>query len=203
MGLDVLSKSDLNECSKILKPSGNLYLREGLINQFIKLRVYAIQRGAERKRQDGVIAGKHRDGGSEDPRLQAREQPRDLPAVGCDEITVGAGWPENETFEPQAAQVVCHLSAGVIADGDAKQVGNQDPQVAIMEAVNQMLKQGQSQEQGHDSRLTELQGRHLLTAFGNGRLHHTLDAVSAQAAVMADAFDSSKRRLISRPIFCR
>jgi hypothetical protein len=106
-----------------------------------------------------------------------------------DEVAVGAGWPENETFEAQAAQVVGHVSAGVIAAGDAKQVGNQDPQVAIMEAIDQVLKQGQCQEQGHDSGLAELQCRRLLTVFGNGRLHHALDAVAAQPTVVADAFD--------------
>src|ERR1017187_1364665 len=36
---------------------------------------------------------------------------------------------------------------------------------------------------------TELQRRRLLTVLGDGRLHYTLDAVAAQAAVMADTFD--------------
>ena len=63
------------------------------------------------------------------------------------------------------------------------------PQIAIAEAVDQVLEQGQRQEQRHDSGLAELQSRRLLTVFGDGRLHHTLDAVAAQAAVMADAFD--------------
>src|SRR4029434_2845919 len=91
--LDVSSKSDLNICNKILKASASFCLREGLIDQFIELRIHAIQRGAEREGTDCVVAGKYRDGGSEHPRLQAREQPRDLPAVGCDEIAVSAGWP--------------------------------------------------------------------------------------------------------------
>ena len=29
----------------------------------------------------------------------------------------------------------------------------------------------------------------LFAVFGHGRLHHSLDAVAAQAAVVADAFD--------------
>lgn len=66
---------------RILRASSSFYLRESLIDQFIELRIHAIQRGAERKRQDGVIPGEHRHGGPEDPRLQTREQTRDLPAV--------------------------------------------------------------------------------------------------------------------------
>ena len=59
----------------------------------------------------------------------------------------------------------------------------------MVENVDQVLKQGQGQEQDHDAGLAEPQCRRLLTACGNGRLHHTSDAVAAQAAVMADAFD--------------
>jgi len=51
------------------------------------------------------------------------------------------------------------------------------------------LKQGQGQKQRHDSRLAELQGRRFFTLVGDGRLHHSLDAVAAQSAVVADAFD--------------
>ena len=162
---------------------------ESFVDKFIELRVHAIQGSAERERQDGVVAGEHRHGGSEDPRLQTRKQAGDLPSVGCDEITVGAGWAENQAFETQAAQIVGHLVACVFAIGNAEQIGHQDPQIAIVEAVDQVLEQRQCQEQRHDSGLAELQCRRLLTVFGNGRLHHALDAVAAQAAVMADAFD--------------
>src|SRR2546425_7508765 len=59
----------------------------------------------------------------------------------------------------------------------------------MVEAVDQVLKQGQGQKQGHAASLAELPCRRLLTAFGDGRLQHALDAVAAQAAVVADAFD--------------
>src|SRR3954466_3505312 len=48
-------------------------LREGIVNQFIELRVDAIERGAERERQNGVVAGEHRHGGAKDARLQPAE----------------------------------------------------------------------------------------------------------------------------------
>ena len=37
--------------------------------------------------------------------LQARQQPRNLPAVGRDEVAMGLGWPEDEALQSQAAQV--------------------------------------------------------------------------------------------------
>jgi hypothetical protein len=58
-----------------------------------------------------------------------------------------------------------------------------------MESVDEMVKQGQRQKQRHDPGLAELQSRSFLTVVGNGRLHHGLDAVAAQAAIVADAFD--------------
>src|SRR5437899_7655916 len=59
----------------------------------------------------------------------------------------------------------------------------------MVEAVDQVLQQGQGQKQGHAASLAELPCRRLLTAFGDGRLQHALDAVAAQAVVRADAFD--------------
>jgi hypothetical protein len=61
--------------------------------------------------------------------------------------------------------------------------------MAIVEPIDQMVKQGQRQKQRHDARLAELQSRRFFTVVGDCRLHHSLDAVAAQAAVMADAFD--------------
>jgi hypothetical protein len=48
-----------------------------------------------------------------------------------------------------------------------------------MESVDQVLEQGQSEEQSHHPGLTKLQCRRFLTVFGDGRLHHSLDAVAA------------------------
>src|SRR5207249_4133081 len=58
-----------------------------------------------------------------------------------------------------------------------------------VKTVNQVLKQSQRHKQRHYSRLAELQSRRFLTVCGDGRLHHALDAVAAQAAVVADALD--------------
>jgi hypothetical protein len=164
-------------------------LGEGFIDEFIELRVYPVKRRTEWERQDGIVAGKHGDSGSKDPSLQSREQPGNFPAIGCDEIAVGARRAEDQTLESQSPQVIAHLAGGVLADGNAEQIGDLFPQAAIVETVDQVLKQGQGQKQGHDSGLTELQCRRLLTIFVDGRLHHALDAVATQAAVVADAFD--------------
>jgi hypothetical protein len=57
-------------------------------------------------------------------------------------------------------------------------------QVAIVETVDEVLKQSQRQKQRHHSGLAELQCRRFLTVLGDGRLHHALDAVAAQATVV-------------------
>ena len=100
-----------------------------------------VERSAQRKGQDGVVAGEHGDGGPEYASLQAREQPGDFPAIRRDEVAVGAWRPEDQAFEPQAPQIVGHLAGGVFARGDAEQIGDQCPQVAIMETVDQVLEQ--------------------------------------------------------------
>ena len=99
------------------------------------------------------------------------------------------GWPVNQAFETQPSQVVSHLAGRVVLVGHAEQIDHQGAQVPIVEAVDQMLEQGKSHQQGHHTRLAKLQGRRLFTVLSDGRLHHTLDAVAAQAAVVADAFD--------------
>ena len=84
-------------------------MREGFIDEFIELGIHTVERCTERERQDGVVAGKHGDSGSKDPSLQSREQPGDFPALGRDEIAVGARWPEDQTLESQSPQVIAHL----------------------------------------------------------------------------------------------
>src|SRR5215469_5377307 len=51
------------------------------------------------------------------------------------------------------------------------------------------MEHGQRHQKGHDPWVAEFQPRRFFTVFGLGRLHHTLDAVAAQATVLADAFD--------------
>ena len=75
------------------------------------------------------------------------------------------------------------------ASGHAQQIGHLLPEIAVAKAIDEVLKQRQRQQQRHHPRLAELQSRRLFAVFGHGRLHHPLDAVAAQAAVVADAFD--------------
>ena len=103
-----------------------------------------------------------------------REQPRDLPAAWCDKVAMGFGWPEDQALQSQTTQIV-GLSTGVIRDGNAQKVGDQPAQVAIMEAVDQVLKQGQCQKQRHNAGLAELQCQRLLTVCGDGRLHYAVE----------------------------
>ena len=111
-------------------------MREGLIDQLIKLVVDAIKGSTQRKGQDGVVAGEHGDGWPEYAGFEAREQPGYFPPVRCDEVAIGARRPEDHAFEPQAAQIVSHSAGGVFACGDAEQVGDELPQVAIVESVS-------------------------------------------------------------------
>jgi hypothetical protein len=114
--------------------SGSFRLRERLLDKFIKLGVYAV----ERERQDGVVSGEHGDGGLKNPCFQTREQAGDLPAVGCDEVTVAAGWAKDEALESEPAQIVGHLRSGVFADRNAEQVGA-DQRLAYAEVQRERL----------------------------------------------------------------
>ncbi len=77
------------------------------------------------------------------------------------------------------------------------------PEIVITKAIDEVMKHRERQQQRHHSRLAQLQSRRLFAVFGHGRLHHSLDAVAAQPAVVADTFDFQQGRLICRPIFCK
>src|SRR5216683_2462472 len=77
----------------------------------------------------------------------------------------------------------------VIRTGDSKKVNDQCTQIAVLESVDEVLEQSKRQKKRHHPGLTELQCRRFLTVLCDGRLHHSLNAVAAQAAVVADAFD--------------
>ena len=81
------------------------------------------------------------------------------------------------------------VAGRVLLSGDIEQIGNYAPEIAVVEAIDKMLEQRQHQQERHDTRVAELQRRRFFTVFGDGRLHHPLDAVAAQSAVVADAFD--------------
>ena len=61
---------------------------------------------------------------------------------GVTKIAVRAGWPQNQTLETRTPQIVGHLRPCVFADGHAEQIGDQVPQVAVVEAIDQVLKTG-------------------------------------------------------------
>jgi hypothetical protein len=175
-------------------------LREGLIDECIKLVVDPIEGSTQRKGQDGVVAREHSDGGPEYAGFEAREQPGDFPAIGRDEVAVGARRAEDHAFERKAAQIVSHLAGGVFACGDAEQIGDKLPQVAIVESVDQVLEQSKGEEQSHHPGLAKLQCRRFFTVVGDGRLHHSLDAVAAQATVVADTFDFQQASIDLPPL---
>jgi len=63
--------------------------------------------------------------------------------------------------------------------GDTEQIGNQAAEITVVETIDQVLKQRQRQQQRHDARLAELQGRSLLTVLGDGRLHLSQSATAS------------------------
>ena len=109
--------------------------------------------------------------------------------MGREEVTVGFGRPEYEPFQAQPAQIIGHLAGGVLLAGDSEQRNNVLTEIAVVKAVDEMLKQRQRYQQSHHAGLAEFQCRRFLTILGDGGLHHALDAVAAQAAIVADAFD--------------
>ena len=80
--------------------SGRLYLREGFVDQIVKLRVDAIERRAERERENRIVAGEHGDGGTEHSGLQSREQAGDLSAIRRQEVTMRFRRSEDKTLQP-------------------------------------------------------------------------------------------------------
>jgi len=78
---------------------------------------------------------------------ETREQTGDLPAIWCDEVVVGARSPEEQALEPQTPQIGSHLAGGVFTRSDTEQIGNQQPRSRVVEAVDQVLKQGECQKQ--------------------------------------------------------
>ena len=77
----------------------------------------------------------------------------------------------------------------VIGQRNAQQIRYVLPKIVVAETIDEVLKQRKCEQERHHSRLAELQPRRLFAVFGHGGLHHPLDAVAAQAAVVADAFD--------------
>jgi len=46
------------------------------------------------------------------------------------------GWPGDQTFQPEPPQIVGHLASGVFGAGDAEQISDEVPQIAIVEPVD-------------------------------------------------------------------
>jgi len=140
--------------------------------------VDAIQGLAQRKRQNGVVGGEHGHGGPEHAGLQSREQPGDLPGVGRDEVAIGSWWTVDLSPSAAAAASRGHLVGSVLGQRHAQQIRHLLPEIAIAKAINEVMKHSERQQQRHHPRLAELQPRRLLAVFGDGRLHHALDAVA-------------------------
>ena len=120
----------------------------------------------------------------------AREQAGYFPTIRCDEVAIGVrGGRKIMPLEAKAAQIVSHLAGGGMPRRDVEQIGDELPQIAIVESADQVLEQRQGEKQSHHPGLAKLQCRRFLTVLGNGRLPHSLDAVAAQATVVAEAFD--------------
>ena len=56
-----------------MEVSGSPTLGEGLINEFVQLIVDAVKGSAQRKWQDGVVAGEHSHSGAEYAGFESRE----------------------------------------------------------------------------------------------------------------------------------
>src|ERR1019366_8726689 len=88
--------------SESVKFSAGLGERKSLIDQYIELRVDAVQRLPKRKRSNGIVGGEHRHGGPEHSGIQSREQAGNLPAIRGDEVTIGFRWTVDQTLQPEA-----------------------------------------------------------------------------------------------------
>ena len=48
------------------------------------------------------------------------------------------GRPEDQSFQPDPSQVIGHLAGRILLAGDAQQINNECPEIAIVETVDQI-----------------------------------------------------------------
>ncbi len=97
----------------------------------------------------------------------------------------------DEAVQAQAPEVVGHASLGELGWGDTQQVSQRLAQVFVGKTLGQQGEQHDDAEQCLDARVVEVQGRSPLASDGD-RLHHLLEGVLADGAIMADALDVEK-----------
>src|SRR5258705_37526 len=128
--------------------------KDGLRVDLADLRVEVIERGAKRMGQ--VVRGKQRRPfGTQDAEIELRGEEGHLQAVGGGGVAMRLRDAMDEAFEPQPAQVIGHLGAGV---GAAEERLDRWAQVAVSEAAWQMRKGRDRLEERHHARVTEAEG---------------------------------------------
>lgn len=135
--------------------------RYGVVDERVQLGVDSVegQRKLGRQGRRRVLKGCQRR--AKDARFQASHQSGDFPAVRGQKVAMGAGWAVDETFQPQAPQIVRHLGRRVGGRLDSQQVGHMTAQIAVAEALDQVREQAQRHSQSHHPRIAKLQPRAL------------------------------------------
>jgi len=77
------------------------------------------------------------------------------------------------------------------------------PKIVVAETIDEVLKQRECQQQRHHPRLAELQTRRLLPSSVTAGCTTRWMLSPLKPLLWLTRSTSSKRRLISRPIFCR
>ena len=120
-------------------------------------------------------------------RFQPREQARHLPAMRRHEVPVGAGWAVDQSFEAQSAQIVVIwlevYSVWLRPNRSATWSRKSALWKPSMRCWNRVRARNRAITRGCPNFSA---GDFLPSA---GWLHHALDAVAAQPAVLAAAFD--------------
>ena len=109
----------------------------------------------QRWRKSDDVISESGQSGAEDTGFETSEQPADLPSVRGEEVSVCALLPVDDPFAQQPSQIIGHLIQRVVLRSGAQQGCHVLPQIAIAEAVDQVLEQSEGDKQSHDSRVAE------------------------------------------------
>jgi len=121
--------------------------------------------------------------------IESGEKPTYLPPIRSEKITVRVSYSANDSLARKASQVISHHRRLVVP---IKEVCHLFAEIGIAEPIEQVKKQGEGCKQGHDSRISQFEPWSRLTIVCDGRGDYPLNALTRQAAVMADPLDIEK-----------
>ena len=97
-----------------------------------------------------------------------------------------------QAFAAKSPEVISGLLGGIGLSTRTQLLVHGSSQILVAETVDQVSEEAEGQHQGHHSRIAKTKPRGFLTVLVDGRLHHTLNAVGREPAVLAHPLDFQK-----------